>query len=57
MAPQGGVCQLSGHVQRVFVTYVLTLNDSSEQGNAYAPKVISYAHNWTFFPVIIVIDH
>ena len=32
MAPQDGMCQLSGPDQRVF-TYVLTLNDSSGQGS------------------------
>ena len=32
MAPQDGVCQLSGQDQSVF-TYVLTRNDSPEQGS------------------------
>ena len=39
MTPQGGVCQLSGHDQRVF-TYVLTLNDSSEQGSRCMASVV-----------------
>ena len=40
MAPQDGVCQLSGHDQRVF-TYVLTLNDSSEQGSRCMASVVA----------------
>ena len=39
MAPQDGVCQLSGHDQRVF-TYVLTLNDSSEQSSRCMASVV-----------------
>ena len=39
MAPDDGVCQLSGHDQRVF-TYVLTLNDSSEQGSRCMASVV-----------------
>ena len=39
MAPKDDVCQLSGHDQRVF-TYVLTLNDSSEQGSRFMASVV-----------------
>ena len=39
MAPHDGVCQLSGHDQRMF-TYVLTLNDSSEQDNRCMASVV-----------------